>query len=88
MKLVNVGFGNTVAADRVITVASPESAPIKRIIAEAKDENRAIDITCGRKTKCVIICDSGHVVLSSLTAETVTARINESSEESDEDDAE
>lgn len=77
MKLINVGFGNTVSAERVITVASPESAPIKRIIIEAKEDRRAIDVTCGRKTKCVIICDSGHVVLSSLTAETVSARINE-----------
>ncbi len=77
MKLINVGFGNTVAAERVVTVASPESAPIKRIIIEAKEERRAIDVTCGRKTKCVIICDSGHVILSSLTAETVSARINE-----------
>ena len=77
MKLINVGFGNTVAAERVVTVASPESAPIKRIIIEAKEERRAIDVTCGRKTKCVIICDSGNVILSSLTAETVSARINE-----------
>ena len=86
MKLINVGFGNTVAAERVVTVASPESAPIKRIIIEAKEERRAIDVTCGRKTKCVIICDSGHVVLSSLTAETVSARINEAESAGDCDD--
>lgn len=86
MKLINVGFGNTVAAERVITVASPESAPIKRIIIEAKEERRAIDVTCGRKTKCVIICDSGHVVLSSLTAETVSARINEAESGGDTND--
>ena len=86
MKLINVGFGNTVAADRVVTVASPESAPIKRIIIEAKEERRAIDVTCGRKTKCVIICDSGHVVLSSLTAETVSARINEAESGGEGDD--
>lgn len=86
MKLINVGFGNTVAADRVISVVSPESAPIKRIVMEAKDEKRAIDVTCGRKTKCVIICDSGHIILSSLTAETVNARINGSVEESGESD--
>ncbi len=86
MKLINVGFGNTVAAERVITVASPESAPIKRIIIEAKEERRAIDVTCGRKTKCVIICDSGHVVLSSLTAETVSARINEAESGGDAND--
>ena len=55
MKLINVGFGNTVAAERVISVTSPESAPIKRIVIEAKEEKRAIDVTCGRKTKCVII---------------------------------
>ncbi len=86
MKLINVGFGNTVAAERVITVASPESAPIKRIIIEAKEERRAIDVTCGRKTKCVIICDSGHVILSSLTAETVSARINEAENGGEADD--
>ncbi len=86
MKLINVGFGNTVAAERVVTVASPESAPIKRIIIEAKEERRAIDVTCGRKTKCVIICDSGHVVLSSLTAETVSARINEAENGGEGDD--
>lgn len=86
MKLINVGFGNTVAADRVISVVSPESAPIKRIVMDAKDEKRAIDVTCGRKTKCVIICDSGHIILSSLTAETVNARINGSVEESGESD--
>lgn len=86
MKLINVGFGNTVAAERVVTVASPESAPIKRIIIEAKEERRAIDVTCGRKTKCVIICDSGHVILSSLTAETVSARINEAESAGDYDD--
>lgn len=86
MKLINVGFGNTVAAERVITVASPESAPIKRIIIEAKEERRAIDVTCGRKTKCVIICDSGHIILSSLTAETVSARINEAENGGEADD--
>ena len=86
MKLINVGFGNTFAAERVVTVASPESAPIKRIIIEAKEERRAIDVTCGRKTKCVIICDSGHVVLSSLTAETVSARINEAENGGEGDD--
>lgn len=83
MRLINVGFGNMVSCERIITVASPESAPIKRIVSDAKNERRAIDVTCGRKTRCVLICDSGHVILSSLTAETVSARINndESGEE-------
>ncbi|MCD7890522.1 MAG: DUF370 domain-containing protein [Ruminococcus sp.] len=78
MKLINIGYGNMVAADRIVTVVSPESAPIKRLIQEARDDGRAIDATYGRKTRAVIIMDSGHVILSSLITETVAARINES----------
>lgn len=81
MKLINVGFGNMVSAERVISVVSPESAPIKRLVIEAKEEKRAVDVTCGRKTRCVLICDSGHVILSSLTAETVAGRIHDESNE-------
>ncbi len=78
MKLINIGYGNMVAADRIVTVVSPESAPIKRLIQEARDDGRAIDATYGRKTRAVIIMDSGHVILSSLITETIAARINES----------
>ncbi|MCC8135862.1 MAG: DUF370 domain-containing protein [Ruminococcus sp.] len=78
MKLINIGYGNMVAADRIVTVVSPESAPIKRLIQEARDDGRAIDATYGRKTRAVIIMDSGHVILSSLITETVASRINES----------
>ena len=76
MKLVNIGFGNTVSADKIIAIVSPDSAPIKRLVQEAKDDGRAIDATYGRKTRAVIIMDSGHIVLSSLITETLAARIN------------
>lgn len=76
MKLVNIGYGNMVSAERIITIVSTESAPIKRLIQEARDEGRAIDATYGRKTRAVIIMDSGHVILSSLITETLSARIN------------
>ena len=75
--LINIGYGNMVSSDRIVAVVSPESAPIKRLIQEARDEGRAIDATCGRKTRAVIIMDSGHVILSSLITDTLSARINE-----------
>lgn len=76
--LINIGYGNMVSSDRIVAVVSPESAPIKRLIQVARDEGRAIDATCGRKTRAVIIMDSGHVILSSLITDTLSARINES----------
>ena len=76
MKLINIGFGNIVALDRIISIVSPESAPIKRLVQEAKDSKMAIDATYGRKTRAVIIMDSGHVVLSAIQPETVAARID------------
>ena len=78
MNLVNIGFGNLVNAERIVAIISPESAPIKRLVQEARDEGRAIDATYGRKTRAVLIMDSGHVILSSLITDTVAARINES----------
>ena len=75
MQLINIGFGNIVSADRIIAIVSPESAPIKRIVQEAKDEGTAIDATYGRKTRAVLIMDSGHVVLSSIQPETVAGRL-------------
>ena len=71
MKLVNIGYGNMVSAERIITIVSSESAPIKRLIQEARDDGRAIDATYGRKTRAVIIMDSGHIILSSLITETL-----------------
>ena len=76
MKLVNIGYGNMVSAGRIISVVSPESAPIKRLVQEARDSGRAIDATFGRKTRAVLILDSGHIVLSSLITDTLAARIN------------
>lgn len=77
MRLINIGYGNMVSSDRIITVVSPESAPIKRLIQEARDSGMAVDATYGRKTRAVLIMDSGHVILSSLITDTLAARINE-----------
>ncbi|MBR4510593.1 MAG: DUF370 domain-containing protein [Ruminococcus sp.] len=76
MKLINIGYGNMISASRIVTIVSPESAPIKRLIQEAKDDGRAVDATYGRKTRAVIVMDSGHVILSSLITDTLAARIN------------
>ena len=76
MKFINVGFGNMVAVDRVITLAAPDSAPIKRLVQSAKDEGRAIDVTCGRRARAVIITDSDHVILSAIQAETIAGRLS------------
>ncbi len=74
MKLINIGFGNMVAASRVLAIISPESAPIKRIISDVRERGQLVDATFGRRTRAVIIMDSGHVILSALQPETVTAR--------------
>lgn len=89
MKLINIGFGNMVSAGRIITIVSPESAPIKRIIQEARDGGVLIDATYGRRTRAVIVMDSGHVVLSAIQPETVANRFvqsDEIEEEVDEDE--
>ena len=75
MKLVNIGFGNLVLADRIIAIVSPDSAPIKRIVQEGKDRSMCIDATYGRRTRAVIITDSDHVILCAIQPETVAARI-------------
>lgn len=77
MMMINIGYGNMISVSRIVAVVSPDSAPIKRLIQEAKDGGRAIDATYGRKTRAVIIMDSGHIVLSSIVTETLAARINE-----------
>lgn len=85
MKLINIGFGNIVSANRVIAIISSESAPIKRIIQEARDANLLIDATYGRKTRAVIITDSGHIILSALQHETVANRLGEKSDDLEDD---
>ena len=75
-RLINIGFGNVVNSNKIIRIISPEAAPIKRMVQSAKDAGTAIDATCGRKTKSVIVTDSGHLVLSALLPETIANRVN------------
>lgn len=77
MRLINIGFSNMISADRVVAVVSPESAPIKRIVQEAKEKGSLIDATQGRKTKAVIFTDSEHIILTYLTPEKVEERVND-----------
>ena len=89
MKFINIGFGNMIAADRIITIVSPDSAPVKRLIQDAKDGGRTIDVSCGRRTRSVIITDSEHVILSAIQTETITNRIlggNDADESEDEEE--
>ena len=86
MKLINLGYGNMVSANRIITIVSPESAPIKRIIQEARDSGVLIDATYGRRTRAVIIMDSGHVVLSSIQPETVANRFVQTADVPDDEE--
>ena len=87
MKFINIGFGNMVSAGRIVAIACPDSAPVKRLVQDARDDNRVIDVSCGRRTRAVIITDSEHVILSAIQTETITNRlIDDSSDDSDEDE--
>ena len=81
MKFINAGYGNMVAVERIVTLTSPESAPIKRMIQDAKDSGRVIDVSCGRKTRAVIITDSDHIILSALQVETIASRLEDDGED-------
>jgi regulator of extracellular matrix RemA (YlzA/DUF370 family) len=81
MKFINIGFGNMVAADRIITIVSPDSAPVKRLIQDAKDAGRIIDVSCGRRTRAVIITDSEHVIFSAIQSETIANRLDTDTED-------
>lgn len=81
MKLINVGFGNMVCADKIVAIVGSESAPIKRIIRESEDKGMLINATYGRRTRSVIVTQSGHVVLSSVQPETIVSRIEPDGEE-------
>ena len=76
MQLVNIGYGNMAAIGRVVAVVSPEAAPVRRMIQDARDQGRVIDATCGHKTKAVLVMDSEHVILSPLMPETIAGRMN------------
>ena len=86
MKLINIGFGNMVSANRLVAIVSPESAPIKRIVQDAKERGTLIDATYGRRTRAVIITDSDHVILSAVQPETVANRLVDEDDEEDEDE--
>ena len=88
MKFINIGFGNMVASTRVVSIASPDSAPIKRLISDARDDGRVIDVTCGRRTRAVIITDSDHVILSAIQTETIAGRLCDSEDDDDGDEEE
>lgn len=91
MKLINIGFGNLVAAERVVAITSPDSAPIKRLVQDAKEEGRVIDASCGRRTRAVLIMDSDHVILSAIQTETLWNRLDQevgNEEDEEEDEAE
>ncbi len=77
MKLINIGFGNMINAERMIAIVSPDSSPVKRMITEAREQGNLIDATCGRRTRAVIITDSNHVILTYLQTETVANRMDE-----------
>ena len=85
MKFINIGFGNMVSAGRIVAIAGPDSAPIKRLVQDAKEDDRVIDVSCGRRTRAVIITDSDHVILSAIQAETITNRIANDLEDDTED---
>ena len=86
IKLVNIGFGNIVAANRIISIISPESAPIKCIIQEARDKGMLVDATYGRRTRAVVVVDSGHIILSAVQPETVANRLVAQTADSEEEE--
>lgn len=77
MNLINIGYGNVVSADKLISVVSPDSAPIKRLIQQAKEMFKLVDGTCGRRTRAVMVFESGHIILSALMPDTITQRIEQ-----------
>ena len=80
-KLVNVGFGNKIVVDRVISILYPNSAPVKRFVSDAKEDKKLMDASCGRKCKSVVVLDTEHIVLSALTPDTISTRIEKSEDE-------
>jgi extracellular matrix regulatory protein A len=87
-KLINVGFGNIISAGRVIAIVSPDSAPIKRLIQDAKSKGTLIASTCGRRTRAIVVMDSGHIVLSALQPETIANRFAAEDKEEEEEEEE
>ncbi|MBQ1244445.1 MAG: DUF370 domain-containing protein [Clostridia bacterium] len=88
MKFINIGFSNMVSANRIVAIANPDSAPIKRLVQDAKDDNRIIDVSCGRRTRAVIITDSEHIILSAIQPETISNRLAYDADDTDAEDEE
>ena len=86
MRFINVGFGNMVSAGRIVAIACPDSAPVKRLVQDAKDDGRVIDVSCGRRTRAVVITDSDHIILSAIAAETITNRLASDTQDDDTED--
>ena len=86
MKFINIGFGNYVSSNRIVSIVSPESAPIKRLIQDARDSGDLVDATCGRRTRAVIMMDSNHVILSAVQPETIASRLDRDIGENDLDE--
>lgn len=83
MRLINIGFGNLVAVDRIVSVVSPDSAPIKRMVQDARDKGRLIDASYGRKSRAVIFTDSDHIILSAIQPDTINSRISEEDDDNE-----
>ena len=88
MKFINIGFGNMVSAGRIVAIAAPDSAPVKRLVQDAREDGRVIDVSCGRRTRAVIVTDSDHVILSAIQTETITNRLYNDEAEDDSDEEE
>ncbi len=88
MKFINIGFGNMVSAGRIVAITCPDSAPVKRLVQDARDEGRVIDVSCGRRTRSVIITDSDHVILSAIQTETITNRLSDDTADTDDPEEE
>lgn len=88
MRLLNIGYGNLVSAERLISIVTPDSAPVKRLVQEARERGTLIDASCGRRTKSVIIMDSDHVVLSAVSAERLSGRLDKKTADNDDEEAE
>lgn len=87
MRFISIGFGNMVSAGRIVAIASPDSAPVKRLVQDAKEDGRVIDVSCGRRTRSVIITDSDHVILSAIQTETITNRLSSEDSSVEEEDS-
>ena len=84
IRFINIGYGNIVSSERIVAIVSPDAAQVKRLVQEAKAGGNAVDATCGRKTRAVIVCDSGHVVLSALMPDTILSRLHSFKDTDDE----